>query len=103
MDKNSKTIELSKVERGFLLGIQQKHQMAMSFELNTAVNDLLETLGLKAEADAGLITINVSPDYKSLTWTPVPKPGDLPEPPTGTPPPPAPVLLADERQETSAR
>jgi hypothetical protein len=89
MDNKPTTIELTKVEHGYLLGIQQKHQAALSFELNGAVRDLLDELGLREREEKGLITINISPDFKTLTFIPTTQP--LAEESTGTPPPPAPV------------
>jgi len=82
------TKKLSKVQTGFLRGIQQKHQMAANIELGAAIQDVMDELGLREAAEAGEIFVNFSPDFSTVTYGAT----------TGTPGPAVPPL--DEPEPT---
>jgi hypothetical protein len=72
--------KLTKSQRGYLLGIREKHNQAFQAEINRAVNGVIEELGLGEDLKSGA-KVQFATDYSMVTITkaePTPAPKKQP-------------------------
>lgn len=60
--------KLSKSQKGYLLGIREKHNNAFQVEINQAINCVIEELGLAEDIKAGA-SVRFTSDYSTATIT----------------------------------
>jgi hypothetical protein len=70
---------LTKSQRGYLLGIREKHNQAFQTEINQAVNSVIEELGLGEDLRAGA-KVQFATDYSMVTITKAGPPPAMPKP-----------------------